>query len=80
MEACVWHVRTQTWLMQKLGLKASVLKDALNFLTANQLLEEQPEPEVGIYEFKTTNKGQDALKKYLELVEHYFSKKVKITA
>ena len=74
MEACVWEARTQTWLMRKIGLKTQVLKNALEFLVTAQLIQQIDAPKVGLYEFKTTEKGREALRKYYELVKQYFSK------
>ena len=73
LEACAWHTRTQSWLMRRLGLKTSAIKEALEFLVSGQLLEQLNDPQVGTYEFCITEKGRIALHQYFELVETLFT-------
>lgn len=73
LEACAWAARTQSWLMRKLGLKTSAMKDALAFLVSAQLLIKQDEPEPIQYLYKTSEKGKSALQRYYELITEYFS-------
>jgi predicted transcriptional regulator len=73
LESCVWHVRTQSWLMRNLGMKTQLIKEDLTFLTGAGLLDQLDEPEAGIYEFKTTEKGREALNQFYKLVTRFFA-------
>jgi predicted transcriptional regulator len=74
LEACVWEVRTQSWLMRHLGMKTQIIKEDLSFLLEADLLKQMDEPQEGIYEFKTTDKGRDALTQFYKLVTQFFAK------
>ena len=74
LEACAWTAKTQSWLMRKLGLKTSAMKDALTFLVSAQLLTKHDEPKPIQYLYKTTEKGKSALQRYYELVTEYFTR------
>ena len=73
LEACVWEVRTQSWLMRHLGMKTQIMKDDLAFLVDAELLDQLDEPQEGIYEFKTTEKGREALTQFYKLVTQFFT-------
>jgi predicted transcriptional regulator len=72
LEACVWEERTQSWLMRELGLKTQQAKEDLDFLVSAGLVEQVDAPEVGIYVYKTTPKGKDALERFYQLVTKFF--------
>jgi predicted transcriptional regulator len=74
LEACVWEVRSQSWLMRHLGMKTQLMKEDLSFLLDAELLEQLEEPQAGIYEFKTTEKGREALTQFYKLVTQFFAK------
>ncbi len=74
LEACIWEIRTQSWLMRHLGMKTQIIKEDLSFLLDADLLEQLDEPQEGIYEFKTTAKGHEALKQFYKLVTQFFAK------
>ena len=61
--------------MRKLGLKTKIIKEALRFLIAAQLIAQLDDPKVGIYEFKTTEKGRTALNQFYTLVTQFFTEK-----
>lgn len=73
LEVCVWETRTQSWLMRQLGMKTQSIKEDLSFLVKAGLLDQLDEPQVGIYEFKTTERGRDALNQFYGLVTRYFT-------
>ncbi|MHA1938726.1 MAG: winged helix-turn-helix domain-containing protein [Candidatus Thorarchaeota archaeon] len=73
LEACVWESRTQSWLMRHLGLKTQMIKEDLDFLIVAGLFEQVDEPEAGIYVFKTTEKGREALEQFYILVTQFFT-------
>ncbi|MHA2380399.1 MAG: winged helix-turn-helix domain-containing protein [Candidatus Thorarchaeota archaeon] len=73
LEACVWESRTQSWLMRHLGLKTQMIKEDLQFLLDADLFEQVDEPEAGIYVFKTTEKGREALDQFYTLVTLFFT-------
>ena len=73
LEACVWESRTQSWLMRHLGLKTQMIKEDLQFLLDAGLFEQIDAPEAGIYVFKTTEKGREALDQFYILVTQFFT-------
>ena len=73
LEACVWESRTQSWLMRHLGLKTQMIKEDLQFLLDAGLFEQIDAPEAGIYVFKTTEKGREALDQFYKLVTQFFT-------
>jgi predicted transcriptional regulator len=73
LEACVWESRTQSWLMRHLGLKTQMIKEDLQFLLGAGLFEQIDAPEAGIYVFKTTEKGREALDQFYTLVTQFFT-------
>ena len=73
LEACVWESRTQSWLMRHLGLKTQMIKDDIRFLLDAGLFLQVDEPEAGIYVFKTTEKGREALDQFYTLVAQFFT-------
>ena len=60
--------------MRNLGMKTQIIKDDLGFLVGAGLLDQIDEPEEGIYEFKTTDKGREALNQFYKLVTQFFAK------
>ena len=60
--------------MRNLGMKTQIIKDDLGFLVGVGLLDQLDEPETGIYEFKTTDKGREALNQFYKLVTQFFAK------
>ncbi|MHA1961338.1 MAG: winged helix-turn-helix domain-containing protein [Candidatus Thorarchaeota archaeon] len=73
LEACVWESRTQSWLMRQLGLKTQMIKEDLDFLVSAGLFKQVDEPEAGIYVFRTTEKGREALEQFYTLVTQFFT-------
>jgi len=59
--------------MRNLGMKTKIMKEDLSFLTGGNLLEQLDEPQEGIYEFKTTQKGREALSQFYKLVTQFFT-------
>lgn len=72
LEACARTARTQSWLLRKVGLKTSAIKEALDFLVTAGLIEQLPTSDSDLREFKTTVKGEEALTQYYQLVTKYF--------
>jgi predicted transcriptional regulator len=72
LEACVWESRTQSWLMRHLGLKTQMIKEDIQFLLDAGLFQQVDAPEAGIYVFKTTEKGREALDQFYTLVTRFF--------
>ena len=63
--------------MRKVSLNTAAAKEALGILTKGELLEQVSEPTVGVFEFKTTEKGKDALAQYYQLITSFFGTKHK---
>ena len=59
--------------MRHLGMKTQIMKDDLAFLVDAELLDQLDEPQEGIYEFKTTEKGREALTQFYKLVTKFFT-------
>ncbi|MFW9966321.1 MAG: winged helix-turn-helix domain-containing protein [Candidatus Thorarchaeota archaeon] len=72
LEACVWEPRTQSWLMRRLGLKTQMIKEDIQFLLDASLFQQIDAPEAGIYVFRTTEKGREALDQFYTLVTQFF--------
>ena len=72
LEVCARCPRTQSWLLRKVGLKTSAIKEALDFLVTAGLIEQLPTSDSDIGEFQTTVKGEEALTQYYQLVTKYF--------
>jgi len=72
LEACARTARTQSWLLRKVGLKTSAIKEALDFLVKANLIEQLPTSDSDLGEFRTTEKGEEALTQYYNLVTKYF--------
>jgi predicted transcriptional regulator len=69
LEGCLRTCRTQSWLIRKVGVKTSVLKEALEAFEEKGLIEKVENTEVGLnFEFRTTKKGEQALLHYYELI------------
>jgi predicted transcriptional regulator len=74
LEACLRTCRTQSWLIRKIGVKTSVMKEALEVLEEKGLIEKVENPEAGLnFEFRTTMKGEQALLHYYKLITEYFT-------
>ena len=63
--------------MRKVGLNTAAAKDALGILTRGELLEQVSQPTAGVYEFKATEKGREALAQYYQLITYFFETKQK---
>jgi len=63
--------------MRKVGLNTAAAKEALSSLTSGGLLEQESEPTAGIFEYKTTEKGKEALAQYYKLITSFFGTKHK---
>ena len=61
--------------MRHLGMKTQIMKEDLFFLVKAGLLEQMDEPGKGIYEFKTTEKGREAMEQFYKLVTQFFTNK-----
>jgi predicted transcriptional regulator len=72
LEACARTPRTQSWLLRRVGLKTSAIKESLDFLVTTGLIEQRASSDSEIGEFFTTKKGEDALTQYYQLVTKYF--------
>ena len=72
LEACARTPRTQSWLLRRVGLKTSAIKEALDFLVTAGLIEQRTSTDSEIGEFCTTTKGEAALTQYYQLVTKYF--------
>ena len=59
--------------MRMLGLKTQMIKEDLQFLLDAGLFEQVDEPDTGIYVFKTTEKGREALDQFYTLVTQFFT-------
>jgi predicted transcriptional regulator len=74
LEACLRDSKTQSYLIRKVGVKTSTVKDALDVLEESGLIEKVENLEAGLnYEFRTTVKGENALLQYYKLVTEYFT-------
>jgi len=72
LETCARTARTQSWLLRRVGLKTSAIKEALDFLVTAGLIEQLPSSDSDLGEFQTTTKGEKALTQYYQLVTKYF--------
>ena len=54
-------------------MKTKIMKEDLSYLTGAGLLDQADEPQAGIYEFKTTDKGREALSQFYKLVTQFFT-------
>ena len=59
--------------MRNLGLKTQMIKEDIQFLVDAGLFEQVDEPEEGIYVYKTTEKGREALEQFYKLVTQFFT-------
>lgn len=59
--------------MRELGMKTQIIKEDLSFLQQAELLKQIDAPEVGIFVFRTTEKGKEALNKFYQLVTRFFA-------
>lgn len=70
LEFCLRSKRTQTWLLRETRLKTSAIRETLEFLLSRNLIEQLNEEDITKY--KTTDLGEEALKKFYTLVNDYF--------
>jgi len=73
LAACNKYPRTQTWLLGYLGISTSMAKNSLRFLVVAKLIKETRPMGMRTTNYKTTRKGENALKTYLVLKTRYFS-------
>ena len=73
LAGCNKYPRTQTWLSGHLGLSTSNTKNSLRFLAAAKLIKETHPIGMRTTKYKTTRKGENALKTYVFLTTRYFS-------
>lgn len=59
--------------MRELGLKTQIVKEDVAFLSEAELIEQVDEPESGVYVYRTTEKGKDALVRFFQLVSDFFT-------
>jgi predicted transcriptional regulator len=59
--------------MRELGLKTQIIKEDVAFLCEAELIKQVDEPESGVYVYRTTDKGKDALARFYQLVSRYFT-------
>jgi len=50
-----------------------MIKEDVSFLTEAELMEQVDEPESGIFVYRTTDKGKEALGKFYQLISNFFS-------
>ncbi|NHJ46317.1 MAG: hypothetical protein FK733_00885 [Asgard group archaeon] len=74
LEVCLYTPRTQTWILRKLGLKTSSVKEAIQYLIERGLLEVNNGNEES-YLYKTSRKGEEALILFYQLITKYFDSK-----
>lgn len=70
LEFCLRAKRTQTWLLRKTRLKTNAIKESLQFLLSRNLIEQLDDDE--IIKYQTTQRGEEALKRFYTLVNDYF--------
>jgi len=70
LEFCLRSKRTQTWLLRETRLKTSAIRETLEFLLSRNLIEQLNEEDITKY--RTTDLGEEALKKFYTLVNDYF--------
>jgi predicted transcriptional regulator len=59
--------------MRELGLKTQMVKEDVMYLIEAGLIEQVDEPESGLYVYRTTEKGKEALVKFYQLVTRFFT-------
>lgn len=72
LESCNRIPRTQSWLLRELRLKTSVIKESLLFLTERNLIYKVDEENYNTIAYSTTDRGQEALRNYYNLITKYF--------
>ena len=70
LEFCLRAKRTQTWLLRKTRLKTSAIKETLQLLLSRNLIEQLNDDD--IIKYHTTDRGEEALKRFYTLVNDYF--------
>jgi len=73
LELCLRAKRTQTWLLRKTRLKTSMIRETLQFLISRNLIEQLNDDD--IIKYHTTDRGEEALKRFYTLVNDYFNLK-----
>jgi len=71
LEFCLRAKRTQTWLLRETRLKTSAIKETLQFLLSRNLIEQLNDDD--IIKYHTTNRGEEALKRFYTLINDYFN-------
>jgi predicted transcriptional regulator len=74
LESCLRESRTQSWLLRKLGLKTSAVKQAIEFLVKAHLIDPIQESSEDRTSYSTSTKGKEALEQYYTLITSYFIK------
>jgi predicted transcriptional regulator len=59
--------------MRELGLKTQMVKEDVMYLIEAGLIEQVDKPESGLYVYRTTEKGKEALVKFYQLVTRFFT-------
>ncbi len=72
LEMCLHTPRTQSWLLRRLRLNTSAVKNALSFLVNVELIEEIKNIKTDNMEFRTTTRGEKALDQYYQLITKFF--------
>ena len=70
LEFCLRTKRTQTWLLRETRLKTSAIRETLQFLLSRNLIEQVNEDDITKY--RTTERGEEVLKRFYTLVNDYF--------
>jgi len=73
LEFCLRAKRTQTWLLRETRLKTSAIRETLQFLLSRDLIEQLNEGDITKY--RTTERGEEVLKKFYTLINDYFNYK-----
>lgn len=72
LEFCLRSKRTQTWLLRKTRLKTSTIKETLQFLLSRKLIEQLNDYD-DVIKYHTTDRGEEALKRFYTLINDYFN-------
>jgi predicted transcriptional regulator len=73
LEFCLRSKRTQTWLLRETRLKTSAIKETLQFLLSRNLIRQLNEGDK--IKYQTTDRGEEVLKMFYNLVNDYFDLK-----
>ena len=75
LEYCTRTARTQSWLINKLGVKHASIKALIDILLKNKLIEITKTEDNRYDAYLTTSKGEESLKQYYHLISSFFTKK-----